>query len=411
MKKKFALMLLVPFTLFGENLSELVELSKNNKMIDSSSKMIDASRAEYASVKSGYLPSFSIGASYEKANQETNGIPDNGTAMYGKVNYIIYDGGARGNTFDMYKYSIQSASESLLNYKNQIALQVVKYYYNYFSYVSQKEAKIKEIEQLKAQQVRLEKFLEAGTTTPDEVQLIISNVESANVTLHEIELNIQTILHNLEYTIGKSVKIDNGSKIEKFISEEENLRSDIKAMESNMKALLSSAKSSKSGYYPTINISDTYTNYDLNYKTDTHSSNTADYNQNVVALNLSWNIFNFGQTNSAYKSAYKKYLSLKSQYEYEKNKANVDLRLAMKSYTIGKLKIGSAQAGLKAAQSAYETIKSKYQNGIVDNVAYLESLSNKFDAQSALETAQYDLEIKKADIIYYNGKTIEEFIK
>jgi len=51
------------------------------------------------------------------------------------------------------------------------------------------------------------------------------------------------------------------------------------------------------------------------------------------------------------------------------------------------------------------------QNGIVDNVAYLEALSNQSDAQSALKMAQYDLEIKKANIIYYNGKTLEEFIK
>jgi outer membrane protein TolC len=411
MKKNFALMMMVPFALFGENLSELVELSKNNKMIDASQKTLDATKAEYNSVKGGYLPSLSVGANYQLTNKETNGVPDNSTSTYGKISFTIYDGGARGNIFDNYEHSINSASEYLVDSKNQLALQVVNYYYTYLSLVSQKEAKIKEIEQLKAQQERLEKFLDVGTTTQDEVQLIVSKVESANVILHEIELNIQTILHNLEYTVGKSVDITKGSTIKEFTSKEESLRSDIQALEYNMKALLSTAKSKKSGYFPTLTISDTYTNYDLNYETATYSSNRVDYSQNLVALNLTWNIFSFGQTSNAYKASYKRYLALKSQYEYEKNKASVDLRLALKSYEIGKLKITSANAGLKAAQSAYKAIKAKYQNGIVDNVAYLEALSNMSDAQSALQTAKYDLEIKKANIIYYNGKTLEEFIK
>lgn len=410
MKKNFALMMMIPFTLFGESLSELVELSKNNKMIDASQKVLDATKAEYNSVKGGYLPSLSIGANYQLTNKETNSVPDNSTTMYGKLSYTIYDGGARGDIYDTYEHSINGAAESLSDHKNRIALQVINYYYTYLSLVSQKEAKSKEIEQLKAQEERLERFLDVGTTTPDEVQLIISNVESANVMLHEIELKIQTILHNLEYTVGKSVDITEGSTIKEFITKEQGLRSDIQALESNMKALLSTANSKKSGYYPTLTISDTYTDYNLNYDdTDKYTNN--EYNQNVAALNMTWNIFSFGETKNAYQAAYQRYLALKSEYEYEKNKASVDLRLALRSYDIGKLKIASANAGLKAATSAYEAIKSKFQNGIVDNVAYLEALSNRSDAQSALETAQYDLEIKKANIIYYNGKTLEEFIK
>lgn len=409
MKRNFALMLIVPFTLFGENLSELVNLSKNNKMIDASQKQLEATKAEYNSLQSAYLPSVSLGANYQATNKETVGVPDTTQTLYGKISYTIYDGGAKQDRFDTYKHSIKSADELLADSKNKIALQVVNYYYTYLSLLSQKEAKAKEIEQLQAQQERLERFLEAGTATEDEVQLIISKVESANVILHEIELQTQTILHNLEYTVGKPVAITEGSVIKEFITKEQSLRSDIQALEYNMKALLSTAKSKKSGYYPTLTISDTYTNYDLDYETSLGKSQ--DYNQNLITLNMSWDIFSFGETKSAYKASYQKYLALKSQYEYEKNKASVDLRLALKSYDIGKLKIISANAGLKAAQSAYESIKSKFQNGIVDNVAYLEALSNRFDAQSALKMAQYDLEIKKANIIYYNGKTIEEFIK
>ena len=133
--------------------------------------------------------------------------------------------------------------------------------------------------------------------------------------------------------------------------------------------------------------------------------------QNILSANLKWNIFSFGETKYKYESKYKEYLASKLKYEYEKNKANVDLQLALKAYDIAKAKIKSAEANLKAAESAYEVIKSKYENGLIDNVAYLESLTEKFDAISQLKTSINDLEIKKANIIYHNGEKLEEYIK
>lgn len=411
MKRSLALLALTPLILFGEDLTQLIDLSKNNKMIDVSMRTLEGTRSSYESTKSAYLPNVTLGAKYQATNKETSGVPDNTTQIYGSVSYTIYDGGTRENTYDYYEAAIDSDKESLANTKNQIALQVTNYYYTYLTLISQKEAKIQEIEQLDAEQKRLERFLDAGTTTDDEVQKIISRVEAANVELHEIELNIQTILHNLEYTVGKPVSISKGSNIKEYISKEQSLRADIKALEHNMKAGLANAKASKGGNYPTLSISDTYTKYDNEYETTALSSLSDEYTQNIVALNLTWNIFDFGATSKSYEAAYKQYLALKSQYEYEKNKASVDLKLALKSYDIAKLKINSAKAGLKAANSAYESIKAKYQNGLVDNVSFLESLSEKSDAKSALQAALYDFEIKKANIIYYSGKNLQEYIQ
>lgn len=159
---------------------------------------------------------------------------------------------------------------------------------------------------------------------------------------------------------------------------------------------------------PTVSFNNTYSYNDLDYDADRLDT---DYDRNVASLNLSWNIFDFGATKKSYEAAYKNYLALKSQYEYEKNKANVDLRLAQKSYDIGKLKVKSALASVKAANSAYDIIKAKYEAGVSTNVEYLQALSDKFTAQSALKASQYDLEINKANIVYYSGENIEEFIK
>ena len=227
--------------------------------------------------------------------------------------------------------------------------------------------------------------------------------------LHELELNIQTVLHELEYITGQKVNISDGSYIQ--ISNEENeLRNDIKSLEHTVKTKLINAKSVKTGDNPQITLDNKFTYYDKNYNSSTYASSALD-EQNIFSVNLSWNLFDFGSTKSAYNSAYKSFLSTKSKFEYEKNKASIDLNLALKSYDIAKLKIKSAQAALRAAISTYDVIKNKYENGLVDNVSYLEALSDKSDAQSSLSSAKYNLEVRKANVMYQKGKNVWEYVK
>ncbi len=407
--KKIYFMFLTPLFLYSQNLEELVNLSINNKMVNASQQSLDSIKDEYKSIQSGYLPSLDVGATYATTNEETASVPKDSTKTYATLSYELYDGGKKYDTYDSYESTIKSSEESLQSLKNDISLNVINYYYNYLSYVSQKEAKLKEIEQLDSQLTRLSRFLSVGTTTQDEVEKIISSLENSKVTLQEIELSIITILHNLEYITGQKVSIDMGSTIKEVQDDiKSDSRFDLKSMEYSLDSKLSTANAQKSGYLPTITLDNTYTVYDRNY--DGNYSNSPD-EQNILSANLKWNIFSFGETKYKYESKFKDYLSSKSKYEYEKNKADVDLQLAIKSYEISKLKIKSSQANLKAATTAYEIIKTKYENGLVDNVSYLTSLSEKFSALSQLKTSQNDLEIKKAKIAYYSGKKLEEYIK
>lgn len=409
--KKLYFIFLVPLFLSAQNLEELVNLSIQNKLVDSSQKSLDSIKDEYKSIKSGYMPSLDIGANHSITDKETTSVPKNSSKTYASISYELYNGGKKSDVYDSYESNIKSSEKSLEALKNDISLNVVTYYYNYLSYISQKEAKEKEIEQLDSELTRLSRFLDAGTTTEDEVQKIISRLESSKVTLQELELEILTILHNLEYITGEKVTISAGSNVKELENNAQNdLRFDLKSLEYDVEAKLANSKSEKSGYLPTVTLDNTYSYYDSNFDNKAYESNTIDH-QNIASANLKWNIFSFGETKYKYESKYKDYLSLKSQLEYEKNKANVDLELAIKSYEISKLKIKSSEANLKAATTTYDVIKSKYQNGLIDNVAFLESLSEKFTALSQLKTSQNDLEIKKAKILYYSGKKLEEYIK
>lgn len=407
--KKLYFIFLTPLFLYSQNLEELVNLSIQNKLVDSSIQNLDSIKDEYRSVKSGYLPSLDVGAGHSITDNETASLAKNSSKAYASLNYVLYDGGKKSDIYDSYESTIKSVDESVLALKNEIALNVINYYYDYLSNISKKEAKIKEIEQLDSQLQRLSRFLDAGTTTEDEVQKIISRLENAKVVLQEIELNMQTIVHNLEYITGQEVNIQSGSSISEFKSDnEKDLRFDLKSIEFDLQTKLANSRSEKSAYLPTITLDNTYTYYDNNY--EGNYSNDLEH-QNILSANLKWNLFSFGKTKYKYESKYKEYLSEKSKFEYEKNKADTDLKLALKAYDISKLKIKSAEANVKAADATFDVIKSKYENGLIDNVAFLESLSEKSDALSQLKTSQNELEIKKANIIYHSGKKLQEYIK
>ena len=408
--KKIYFTFLVPIFLYSQNLEELVNLTIENRLVESSKQNLDALKDEYKSVQRGYLPKLDAGASYSINEHEYPNNPKKRANAYGSINYMLYDGGKKYDIYDGYETNIKSGEKSLDALKNNLSLTVIQYYFDYLSLEAKKDAKQKEIEQLTAQEDRIGRFYKAGTTTEDEFQKIVSRLQNAIVELQEIELNIITITHNLEYITGTQVSITDGSKLEDINNLiQKNPRFDIQALDFVTQSKQSVAQAQKSGYYPTITLDNTFNYYDNNYDKfiDTDSNN----HQNVASANMKWNLFSFGQTKYQYESKQKEYLASRSNFEYEKNKADVDLQLALKSYNIAKAKIKSTEATLKAAQSAYEIIKSKFENGLIDNVAFLQSLTEKYDAISQHKKAINDLEVKKATIIYHSGEKLQEYIR
>lgn len=409
--KKLYFSFFVPLFLYSQNLDELVNLSIENKLVNASTHNLEAIKEDYKSVQSGYLPKLDVGAGYSIASNETASTPHKGLNTYGSVNYLLYDGGKKSDVYSSHENTIKSGEKNLEALKNDLSLTVTNYYYNYLSLIAKKETKIQEITELTAQKDRISRFYDAGSTTEDELQKIISRLENANVALKEIELQITTILHNLEYITGNQVSITEGSKIQILDDEKDKkLRFDIQALEYDIKTKQSNANAQKSDYLPKITLDNTLNYYDKEYSNKNLDPNGPDH-QNIASANMKWNIFSFGETKYKVESKQKEYLATKLRYEYEKNKANVDLQLALKAYDISLAKIKSSEANIKAAQSAYEIIKSKFENGLIDNVAFLQSLTEKYDAISQHKTALNDLEIKKANIIYHSGEKIQEYIK
>ena len=403
-------MLCIPVFLYSYTLDELIELSHKNRVVESVAHLLSAKEKAYESSKSSYLPTLDIGASYQNVYEETPALAQNSLKLQASLKYTLYDGDKKGSLYDQLESSIEALRQNVESVKNSISLDVARLYFEYLSLKSDKEATNQEIEQLRAEFKRLELFYSSGSATKDEVAKIDSRLKNSTVALNEIELESERILHTLEYyTTQKIQKIDEGSVV--ALSEQERVeRADIESLEYEALSILHEAETKKSENLPKVYFDNTLSYSDYYFDNKSLESSFLVDTQNIAMLNLSWNVFDFGARTKNYESKYQEYLSKRSALEHEKHRADVEYRFAKRALEIAKLKVDATKATLDAASSTYELVKFKYQNGTIDNVAYLESMSEKYDAARGYKRALLDLEVKKAELIYYGGKDIKEFL-
>ncbi|MBV5278996.1 MAG: TolC family protein [Campylobacteraceae bacterium] len=405
--KKIGLLLCFQLFLSAGNLSELVDLALGNKLIESSKYTLEAAKDKSSAITTSYMPSLSIGANASFNQEETMTSPDKSTTSYARLSFTLYDGGKRGALMEQQEALVKNASFTLQSVQNDVVLKVVYYYYSYLSALSSKESIEQKLGQLNAERYRLEKFLLVGSATGDEIQKIISSIEQAKIQLLQTEVLINNIFNTLEYLTNQSVSIQSGSTLTLKESSEAT-RYDILALEAMTHTAKAQATIAKAPSLPTIALEDTYSRFDNDYK---QLNDSGFDRQNTLMLTAQWKIFDFGSTSSSYESAHKEYLSKTSQLAYEKSKAKASLKSAQNSYDIALRKIEASKERVKAADMTYDLVQKKFQNGIVNNVAYLDALSDKYNAKSELETSINDVEYQKAVVLYEMGKEIKGSIQ
>ena len=407
--KKFLFLSLFPLFAFSGNLNELLNLAEQNKQVEASRYSLEASKEKEYATKSAYLPNLTLGAT-QTFNQESNMFAaEKDTTGTATLAFTIYDGGKREASFEQQQALVKSATFSLASVQNNISLDVIYYYYNYLSTLANKESTLKKMEQLEAERNRLEKFLSVGAITADELQKIVSSIEQTKVDLLTLDNTLNNISNTLEYLTGEQVSVEKGSTIiyKENTNNEENKRLDILALEESVQSNKSEIKMAKSPNLPTIALQNTYSKHDFDYPVATENLKE----QNSVQLSMQWKIFDFASTSSNAQAAYLNYLSKNSELSYAKYKAKASFKNAQNSYKTSLAKIEAAKAKLQASEMTYELVKKKFQQGIVNNVSFLDALSDKFNSNSQLQTALNEAEYQKAVLLYEMGENIKGAIQ
>ena len=88
-----------------------------------------------------------------------------------------------------------------------------------------------------------------------------------------------------------------------------------------------------------------------------------------------------------------------------------NFHLSQKSLETIRTRLKSAKSALRAATSTYNALKEKFEVGLIDNIAFLDALTQKTLAQSRYKETLFDYEIGKSIYYYYAGKDPKEFIR
>ena len=411
MRKKL-LLLLLPFMLNAESLKSLLEYAdRANNLIVAKDLQAQSKKSELDASQNELYPTVDIGAFYKRDDKPNAFLSGTTYAGYAKVSYDVYVGGRKENALKQKRGALKSSQFDKEATKNAIELAIVQDFYNLKSKEATLNAREEASRAVKAQLKRVEEFLKASLATQDDVDRLQSAYDSNIYRIESLKFEIFSLRKSLELKVGKRIEsLQNATFMKSDLGGDRELEA-IQSLRATKGSLLYGAKIVESYYYPQIKVEDSYTLYGYGDKPTLGGTPLQQLaNQNQILLTLNMRLYDFGTLAESKHSLLLQADALSEEIKYKTKEQKLQQELALKRIETAKLKIKSAKSALKSAKSALVTITMKYNSGLVDNVAYLDALSTRTEAEATYKTALNNLELSYALYYYYNGKNLEEFI-
>jgi outer membrane protein TolC len=407
---RILLLLIYSLYSYADDLQSLLDYAKeNNDLVISKSLIQEAKEREVQARKSDYYPTIDIGASYQSLNERSPFMPGDVYGGYAKVGLDLYDGGKRSSLLNQKKSELKASNFDTEAMKTSISLQIVQDFFTIKSLEASLASRINAQDALQAQLNRMKAFFSAKLATSDDVDRLQSAYDTNVYEIESIKFEILSHMHSLELKVGVKVTSLDESKFQRLHQNDYELVDSIKSLMAQDDAIVNSAESIDSVYYPQLRVEDTYSLYGYD-RTDALHPEGAE-NQNKILLTFNMRLFDMGSIQKQKQAVLLKSQSLQQEIAYKKHEQDIQYSLAKSRINTTESKIKSAKSALISSESAFKTIEEKYNAGIVDNVVYLDALTTQTKAEALYQTSLNDLEIAYAIYYYYAGKEIGELLQ
>jgi len=392
-------------------LKDVIEGTLNNNINLKSLEIQNRSLEKgYKSVENSFNPNINVGVNYLRLDGDTRAVQiGSTTTAFAKFSVNLYDGGKNSAIRDQKKYEYESSKLGLDSTKKETVLEAVTLYFQ--TKTVQENIKVfqEKAVALKAQYERVKTKYDIKMVTIDEVLKLKSEYESTQYLIEELKYQKVELLQNLSLLTNSSINSLEDSNLPDlhdiaFVdsSSINSLKLSIKAQKEATNVVLAINK-------PQINIEDNFNLY--NYSDYNHQVLTdLPDKQNQLMLTLSYNLFDT-TTKDKIESLRLAELASKERLEYQKNHEKMLYQLAIKKLTTLRSKIESLKSAVEMGDSVYDIVKIKYQNGIVDNITYLDALSTKIYNTALYKQALNDYEIAKANYYFSSGVDYKKIVK
>jgi len=411
---KILLILFLPLYLFAQSygLVTLVDhANKNNNLIKAKEITIKAKRKEVEAAKSAYWPTVDIGASQSYISPNSVVNPGEISAAYAMVSVDLYDGGRKSALLNAKRYEEEAAFFEKSAFEKSITLQIVRYYYGLKKLNATLGALQERSTELKEQIKRIKKFKGAGLSTQEDVDKLQAEFDSNNYTMANTKLEILRSEKNLQLLSGLPAKHLKKNYFKEPTNVEFEVFEIVKMLQANANAVGENANAIASAYRPQIQLSDTYNKYHYDDVVSMPGFDLLEDEQNSLSLSVNMRLFDNGRISKESEAVKYQKLALQSEIEYAEDEQEMNFHLSDKSLETIRTRLKSAKSALRAAKSTYDVLKEKFEVGLVDNIAFLDALTQKTLAQSRYKETLFDYEIGKSIYYYYAGKDPKEFIR
>ena len=412
---KMLLLLLFPFVLFAQTygLRTLIrEAEKENPMIRSKMMDVNAKAEEINAAKSDFWPTVDISAGSVKSNPVTLVDPGVTTSASALIGVDLYDGGRRKAVLDAKRFEHTASLFEKRAFEKSVALNIINSYYAVKKYKATLFALQKRSHELQTQIDRIRRFIVAGLSTEEELDRLSAAYDNNAYSIENTKLAIVEAEERLSLQSGLRVR---GLK-ENHIREPRHVRYEAyeksKILHAHAQAMKENAKAAGSGYLPQVSLSDSFT---ASHYTNTEEvpglTGLLQQQQNYLILKVNMRLFDKGKIKNEQEALKYRKLSLESQKIYADQEQKMHFRVAAKRLKTLRAKLKSTKSGLKASRSTYRAIRKKYEAGMVDNVTYLDALTQVTLSMARYKETLYDYEVAKSIYYYYAGKSPREYIQ
>ena len=396
-----------------------IKIANNNAQVAENNKGI---------LNSGYLPTVSgnAGATFNRDNitaEFSNGNPPavlNGaeSSRYNaniNLNYTLFDGLGRYYNYkrlkETYNLSELQARETIEN----TVVQLLTIYYDVAARTENIEALEETLTLSQDRLTRAQYQFDYGQNTKLEILNAEVDINNDNINIISAEQGLINAKRDLNVVTGNSISntFEVDTTIEFLIQLnkqdllEKLLQNNVTLLQNEKNIVINdfTLKANKSGYLPTIGLTGTY-------GWNENNNNAAAFvavstNTGVSAgLNLTWNLFDGGNTITQIKNARINLETQKLQQEQLKIDIERNFNNAWDDYQ-NKLEVYNLQIeNINTAQNNFERTKEKFKLGQVTSIEFRQAQLNLLTAELNKNQAKYSAKLAEILVLQISGELL-----
>jgi len=205
---KTLFVMLLPFVLFAQTYSLrslIAEAEKSNEMIRSKTMQVKASAKEIDVAKSDFWPTIDMSVGAVKSNPVISVDPEMTTSASALIGVDLYDGGRKKAVLEAKRFEHTASLFEKRAFEKSVTLNIIQSYYTVQKYKATHVALQKRSYELQTQIERIQRFIEAGLSTAEELDRLSTAYDNNAYSIENTKLAIIQAQESLSLQTGLRV--------------------------------------------------------------------------------------------------------------------------------------------------------------------------------------------------------------